>query len=65
MAVLIAGCILSVFRISFRLGFLRQEDGDMLAAEIIESAAKEKERINDAITNAETSLAVALRRGRH
>jgi hypothetical protein len=37
----------------------------MLAAEIIESAAKEKERINDAITNAETSSAVALRRGRH
>ncbi len=48
----------------WQVGFLRHEDRDTLAAEIIEGATKEKERINDAITNAETSLAVTSRRGK-
>jgi hypothetical protein len=34
-------------------------------AETIEGATKEKDRINDAITIAETSLAVTTRRGKH
>ena len=48
----------------WQVGFLRHEDPDTLGAEIIEGAAKEKERINDAITNAETSLAATTRRGK-
>ncbi len=49
----------------WQVGFLRHEDADLLAAEIIEGATKEKDRINDAITIAETSLAVTTRRGKH
>jgi hypothetical protein len=48
----------------WQVGFLHNEDPKSLAAKIIEGATKEKERINDAITNAETSLAVATRRGK-
>jgi hypothetical protein len=47
----------------WQIGYLRNEDRDRLAAEIIEGATKEKKRISDDITNAETSLAVTSRRG--
>jgi hypothetical protein len=49
----------------WQVGFLRHEDRELLAAKIIEGASKEKERINAAITIAETSLAVTTRRGKH
>jgi hypothetical protein len=49
----------------WQVGFLRHQDSDSLAAWIIEGAKKEKNRINDAITIAETSLAVTTRRGKH
>jgi len=49
----------------WQVGFLLNENRNTLAAKIIEGATKEKERINDAITNAETSLAVTSRRGKH
>ena len=48
----------------WQVGFLLHEDRDTLAAKIIEGTTKEKERINDAITNAETSLAATTRRGK-
>jgi hypothetical protein len=49
----------------WQVGFLRHEDHELLAAKIIEGATKEKERINKAITDAEASLAVAIRPGKH
>jgi|ERR1700722_801124 hypothetical protein len=42
----------------WQVGELRGEAPNLLAAEIIESAAKEKDRINAYITTAETSLAL-------
>jgi hypothetical protein len=49
----------------WQVGLLRDEKKGLLAARIIEGAAKEKKRINDAITFAETSLGVTTRRGKH
>ena len=50
----------------WQIGFLRHdEDLNLLAARIIEGARKGKERIGDAITNAETSLAATTRRSKH
>lgn len=52
-------------RSQWQVGSLRSEDRELLAARIIEGASKEKERINAAITIAETSLAITARRGYH
>jgi hypothetical protein len=48
----------------WQIGYLRNEDREGLGAEIIEGAKKEKKRIGDDLTLAETALGVTPRRGK-